>query len=1109
MPWRRTKIHLGGLVAVGLLVIVMGLTTLRMLRDYENAAEEADHARHTLTTVEALLSDLKDAETGERGYLLTRDRRYLEPYTMALPHISMDLAELTTNVDAAPAAISQVKMRVASMLSLLAQTIESEETGAPARETVQERADAAKAVMDSIRASTDQLIQAEQGRLTARTAAMRGRRQQVRRLVAWGSIVILVFLMAFGLFLNRLIRARDQLIEAAERSRDVAEGERDRLETTLESIGDAVIVTDAHARVTLINPVAAQLTGWSQSESLGMEIGSVFPIFNAKSGETVANPVKRVLEEGVIVGLANHTVLRHRSGREFPIDDSGAPIRDRTGAIRGTVLVFRDVSERYRTQRELEDAEERYRLMFENNPQPMWVYDVQTMGFLAVNNAAIAQYGYSRDEFLSLTLRDIRPEEDVPALVADIGNSRGLHRSGPWRHMRKDGSVLLVDIIAHPFHFKGREARVIIASDITERVNAESAVRNTTERLSTIVNTSPLAICTLDPDGAVTSWNQASTDMFGWTAEEVIGRPLSSIAGENSQFDGISERYERGDRIAALETSRRHKMGHLLPVTLWSAPLADHEGRRTGTLIISADISQRKEDERALAQTEAGFRLLFENYPQPMWVFHAKNFQFLEVNQTAIAHYGYSRDEFLAMRATDLRSPQEVDRFTKRVNQETAAVAQNVGSWQHRLKSGKTIEVEIVAHRLTFQGQPAILSVLTDVTEKRKLDEQLRQSQKLEAVGRLAGGVAHDFNNLLTVIIGYADLLRTSIQSGSSEGHAVEEIGLAAERASSLTRQLLAFSRQQVLKAEILNLNESIEKIQPMLARLIGENVQIATELHGELWAVSADPGQIDQIIVNLAVNARDAMSNGGKLAIQTSNVVLTEDYSATHLGVTPGEYVLMSVSDTGHGMDAETQAHIFEPFFTTKEVGRGTGLGLATVYGIVKQSGGEIGVYSEVGMGTSIHVYLPRLHSEDRRGIKSAAPSTPQPGSESILLVEDEDSLRRLIAQLLERAGYAVRSVATVDEALKVCEDRSIAIDLLITDLVLTKGTGWDIAAHALQLRPGLKTLFMSGYSESAAFGERSLDEGINFIQKPFSMSDLRARIRKVLEAAPPESLG
>jgi two-component system, cell cycle sensor histidine kinase and response regulator CckA len=738
--------------------------------------------------------------------------------------------------------------------------------------------------------------------------------------------------------------------------------------------------------------------------------------------------------------------------------------------------------------------------MFENNLHPMWVYDIETFEFLAVNDAAVQKYGYSHEEFAQLTLRDIGPEAEVPTMVPDLLPARGLQRDEPWRHIRRDGSIIFVDIIlAYPLEFSGRKARVVLAIEATERVQTMQALRETSDQLRTMVDTAPLAIWTLDRKGQITSWNRMAMEMFQWGADEVLGKQIEIIPEEKkAEFATLLSRYRSGDRVTAFETSRLRRDGSRIPVTLWSAPLADHANRQIGTLMIATDISQKKRDEETLARTEAGFRLLFENNPQPMWVFHAETLRFLEVNQAAIAHYGYSREEFLGMRASDIRTPEEAERFERALRTSPAKTPTNVGTWKHVLKSGKTVDIEIVAHELEFKGAPAILSVLTDVTDKRVLEEQLRQSQKLEAIGRLAGGVAHDFNNLLTVIIGYADLLRTSIAKVSPDPDAIDEIRNASDRAASLTRQLLAFSRKQVLEPTSLNLNQLVLKIQKMLSRLIGENIEIVTDLATELWNVAADPGQVDQIIMNLAVNARDAMDHGGTLTIQTRNVFLGDEYATSHSGAAQGANVLLSITDTGCGMNAETQSHIFEPFYTTK--GRGTGLGLATVYGIVKQSGGDIWVYSEPGLGTCIKVYLPRLAGDI---IETEAAPTPagSRGTGCILLVEDEESLRRLIANVLEAGGYKVLAATTVEEAIKICADPLTAFDLLLTDIVLPGGNGGELATRATGMRPKLRTLLMSGYSEGTVLRQPPFKSPTNFIQKPFNADALKSKIREILD--------
>ena len=389
--------------------------------------------------------------------------------------------------------------------------------------------------------------------------------------------------------------------------------------------------------------------------------------------------------------------------------------------------------------------------------------------------------------------------------------------------------------------------------------------------------------------------------------------------------------------------------------------------------------------------------------------------------------------------------------------------------------------------------------VLRDITERRSLEEQFRQSQKMDAVGRLAGGVAHDFNNILTVIKGYSDLLLEELGSADERLHrAANEIYHSAERAASLTRQLLAFSRRQVLEPRVLDLNEVVASMDKMLQRLIGEDIGLVSICKSGLRRVKADPGQIEQVILNLAVNARDAMPQGGKLTIETANVELEEDYARIHMAVRPGSYVMLAVSDTGCGMDDETQAHIFEPFFTTKE--KGTGLGLATTYGIVKQSGGNIWVYSELGQGTTIKIYLPRV----RDAVDTIEPLQPvaarHSGSETILLVEDERAVRELVVSTLERYGYTVLAAGDAAEATQLAQQHERRIHLLLTDVVMPKVSGRQLVERLTPLRPEMKVLYMSGYTDDAIVRHGVLDPGTAFLQKPFNAADLTRRVLQVL---------
>ena len=487
------------------------------------------------------------------------------------------------------------------------------------------------------------------------------------------------------------------------------------------------------------------------------------------------------------------------------------------------------------------------------------------------------------------------------------------------------------------------------------------------------------------------------------------------------------------------------------------------------------------------------FRLFFQDNPQPMWVFDRDSLLFLEINDAALALYGYSRDEFRNMRVTDLRVNDDAPP-TQTSPQPT--------EWHHRLKNGTVVDVEVSTRQIPYGGHRAVLAVLTDVTRRKQLEAQLLQSQKMEAVGMLAGGIAHDFNNLLTIIGGYSQLLLASLPAADRNRSAVEQILKASERAAGLTRQLLAFSRRQVMQPRVLDLNLLVGSLAVMLRRLIGEDIDLRLELARDLGQVNVDAGQIEQVIMNLAVNSRDAMPKGGTLTIQTANVDLDENYTATHTRVKAGSYVMLAVIDTGSGMDEQTRSRLFEPFFTTKQQGRGTGLGLSIVFGIVRQTGGNVEVASEPGVGTSVKVYLPRAS-------QAASPETELPleraerGSETILLVEDEEMVRRLVSETLEQEGYKILQAAGPEQAWRICREYDGRIDLMITDVVMPKESGRALAARMAEVRPDMKVLYMSGYTDTEILGRGGEEPPIQFLQKPFTPGALASKVRNVLKPA------
>src|SRR5437660_2828347 len=416
------------------------------------------------------------------------------------------------------------------------------------------------------------------------------------------------------------------------------------------------------------------------------------------------------------------------------------------------------------------------------------------------------------------------------------------------------------------------------------------------------------------------------------------------------------------------------------------------------------------------------------------------------------------------------------------------------------------ITVRLSGRAVTSGDEPGgFLEVIAeDVTEKRVLEDQFRQAQKMEAVGRLAGGVAHDFNNLLLVISGYTEVLLEQLDPNSPLHQKAEAIQQAADRATTLTRQLLAFSRKQLLELKVVDLNTIVSDMDRLLSPLIGENIELMTRLAAGVGRTRADAGQIEQVLMNLVVNAKDAISNGGKISIQTANVHLDDSYRREHKYINPGPYVMISVTDTGLGMDKETQSRIFEPFFTTKEKGKGTGLGLSTVYGIVKQSGGYVFAQSEVGQGTTFRIYLPQVEgAADTIGPAKTA-STETGGSETVLLVEDEESVRQLVRETLESKGYTVMEAENGEEGLKIAESHNGPIHMMITDVVMPGISGRELAKRLMQVRPETKVLYLSGYTEDAIVHQGVLETGTAFLQKPFTLQTLSRKVREVLRGDP-----
>jgi two-component system cell cycle sensor histidine kinase/response regulator CckA len=729
---------------------------------------------------------------------------------------------------------------------------------------------------------------------------------------------------------------------------------------------------------------------------------------------------------------------------------------------------------------------------------------------LEFNPAAEATFGHRRADVLGAQMAELL----IPPSLRSA-HHRGLEKylatgEGPvigrrveLSALRADGSEFPIELAISRVSLEGPPVFTGYVRDISERKEAEGQLH----KLAAIVESSRDAIVGRTVEGIVTSWNAAAERLFGYPADEIVGRPISDLAPpeRSNELGTINERLGRGEIIERFETVRVRKDGTRIEVESTISPVTDESGRVVGASAISRDVTERKHVEGALRESEARYRDLFENATDLIAVADLES-RLTAVNEAFVRTLGYTREELIGRPLRDLVPPEWHERIQQA---DDGKIGRQLDStvYEHELiaKDGGRIQIEVASRLIEESGRPVgTEAICRNISERKQLEEQLRQSQRLESIGRLAGGIAHDFNNLLTVISGYSEALLEAA-NGDSEPE-LKEIAAAAERAAILTRQLLAFSRRQVLQPRIVSLNEVVEGIMPMLGRLIGEDIDLVASLDPALDTVSADPNQIEQVILNLVINARDAMPEGGKLTIETSNADLDEDYVADRPEARLGTHASLAVSDNGVGMDADTLARVYEPFFTTKPTGSGTGLGLSTVYGIVKQSGGNVWVYSEPGKGTTFKVYLPARN--ERLEVKQ--PEVPQPatptGTETILIVEDEEKLRVLATRILRKSGYKVLATGSTTEALRLTGHGAEGIDLLLTDLVMPEMSGRELAEQVNKQVLDVRVLFMSGYADDAVTRNGALQPGAAYLEKPFSGRELARKVREVLDATAPE---
>jgi len=744
-----------------------------------------------------------------------------------------------------------------------------------------------------------------------------------------------------------------------------------------------------------------------------------------------------------------------------------------------------------------QDRPSLFRMLLDRADDSIEIIDPATGRFLDCTEQSYSALGYTRAEFLSLSVPDIDPLVTPPIFAQNVTRIRE-HGTATFEslHRRKDGSTFPVEVSARLLQLD-REYLLAIVRDITARKQSEEALRLAKFSMDRTAD----AVYWIDPQANILDVNEAACLMLGYSKDELCAMTVHDL---NPDFQRDmwprfwADAQRRGTMM--IETSHRTKDGRLIPIEVSVNYLA-YEGKEYHCAFVR-DITARKRTEEALRRSEAFFTSMVENLPNMVFVKDATDLKFVRFNKAGEDLLGHPREALIGKNDYDFFSKEEADFFTendRQVLQSGRLMDIPEESIQTRNKGARTLHTKKVPIFDTDGAPQFLMGISEDITERKQLEAQFQQSKKMEAVGRLAGGVAHDFNNLLTVINGYSEILLNQLPPGDPLSAMAKETLQAGERARSLTGQLLAFSRRQILRPQPLDLNDPIRSISSMLERLLGETIVLAIDLEPNLWTIHSDKGHIDQVLMNLAVNARDAMPNGGDLTIATRNVVVTRTQPTGPGMVPPGEYVQVSMGDNGQGMSQDTLAHLFEPFFTTKPEGTGTGLGLATVHGIVTQSRGTIVVDSALGQGTTFHLYFPRF----------VAPLAPPQassqghrtiGSETVLVVEDQDSVRNVIIHGLKHQGYQVTAAAGGEEALRLAGSLPEPIQVLVTDVIMPHMTGPVLAQRLRQIWPGLLVLFMSGYTDQAdpAF----LDEpGTAFIQKPFVPSTLAKSLRELLD--------
>jgi len=905
----------------------------------------------------------------------------------------------------------------------------------------------------------------------------------------------------------------------------------ERYRHILDGIEESYFEVDLKGNLTFFNDAVVRSLNYSPEEIRNVNFRKLVDGQNAKKIQDVFH---RVFVTGEAVKGFVWEIIQKDGGR-IDVESSVALLHDERGRPRGFRGIVRDISQRNQTERRL-------RLITENIRDVIWTMDFAGR-YTYISPSVMAVFGYKPDEFLQLPFAHYMVN-DYPALVekalgeelarVQAGHHRisDAHKILELEVIRKDGEKRWVEIQPDfncneqgvPFEILG------ITRDITERKKAEEAFKVNEKRYRMIVENVHDVVFVVDFNFQFTFISNHRSLLTGYSPEEIRKVPVDKLLTPESlalAYHVFAEAMESQKTRPATQESRSktielevyHKNGGTVWLEFTATFGRDAQGKAREIIAAARDITARKKIELALEESEKRYRMIVENMQESISVIDL-NLQYVYQSPSEIRITGYTPEEIMKIPSEEQLPPESYTRGVAMLAEELEKEfsGEPVDPNRSRTidlefyhKNGGTVWLEMTA---SFQrdetGKPVgILMAGRNINdrkkaeaEKEKLERQLHQAQKMETIGRLAGGVAHDFNNMLSIILGYLELAKLQLTANHPVLPDILEIEKAACHSRDLTAQLLAFSRKQIINPRTVCLNDLIAEIRKTIVRVIGEDIDLQFYPDRDLWAIKFDPLQIEQILINLALNARDAMPQGGRLIMETANTYIDQAYSETHPELAPGPYVLLTVSDTGTGIAKDHMPYIFEPFFTTKDVGKGTGLGLATVYGIVKQNNGMISVYSEPLQGSTFKIYLPRAgDGEDLQKVTPVLPASP--GSGTILLVEDDEMVLKMVTNMLETLGYAVIASGNPLDALSLCEKKELSIDLVITDVVMPTISGRELCDRLSVARPGLKVLFMSGYTSHIMARHGILEGGVQFIQKPFSMSLLAAKVGNLIASA------